>query len=94
MAAFLGHLAVERRVGSSTQNQALSAILFLYRHVLGQPIGYVAGVVRAKDRRRLPVVLSEAEVRAVLARLRGVSLLWALSYTGAAFASPNASRYA
>ena len=77
IAAFLGHLAVERCVSSSTQNQALSAILFLYRHVLGQPIGYVAGVVRAKDRRRLPVVLSETEIRAVLAHLRGVSLLCA-----------------
>lgn len=77
IAAFLGHLAVERHVGPSTQNQALSAILFLYRHVLGQPIGYVAGVVRAKARPRLPVVLSEAEIRAVLARLRGVHLLCA-----------------
>jgi integron integrase len=77
IAAFLGHLAVERRVSSSTQNQALSAILFLYRHVLGQPVGYLAGVVRAKGRRRLPVVLSEAEIRAVLARLRGVSRLCA-----------------
>jgi integron integrase len=77
IAAFLGHLAVEREVSSSTQNQALSAILFLYRHVLGQPIGYVAGVVRAKDRRRLPVVLSESEIRVVLAHLRGVPRLCA-----------------
>ena len=77
IAAFLGYLAVERHVSPSTQNQALSAILFLYRHVLGQPIGYVAGVVRAKDRRRLPVVLSEFEIRAVFAHLRGVSRLCA-----------------
>lgn len=77
IAAFLSHLAAERDVSSSTQNQALSALLFLYRHVLGQPIGHPAGVDRAKDRRRLPVVLSEAEVRAVLARLRGVSRLCA-----------------
>ena len=77
IAAFLGYLAVERHVSPSTQNQALSAILFLYRHVLGQPIGYVAGVVRAKDRRRMPVVLSEFEIRAVLAHLSGVSRLCA-----------------
>lgn len=77
IAAFLGYLAVERHVGSSTQNQALSAILFLYRHVLGQPVGYVAGVVRAKARRRMPVVLSEGEIRAVFAHLRGVSRLCA-----------------
>ena len=77
IAAFLGHLAVARHVSSSTRNQALSAILFLYRHVLGQPVGYVAGVVRAKERRRLPVVLSETEIRAVFAQLRGVSLLCA-----------------
>lgn len=77
IAAFLGHLAVERDVSSSTQNQALSALLFLYRHVLGQPVGYVAGVVRAKGRRRLPVVLSESEVRLVLAHLRGIPRLCA-----------------
>lgn len=75
IAAFLGHLAVERGVGSSTQNQALSAMLFLYRHVLGVPVAYVAGVVRARDRRRLPVVLSEGEIRAVLSHLRDVSRL-------------------
>jgi integrase len=77
IAAFLGHLAGEARVSPSTQNQALSAILFLYRHVLGQPIGYVEGVVRAKERRRLPVVLSETEIRAVLGQLHGISLLCA-----------------
>ncbi|MGQ0713532.1 MAG: integron integrase [Gemmatimonadaceae bacterium] len=77
VAAFLGHLAVERSVSASTQNQALSAILFLYRYVLGQPVGYVAGVVRAKDRRRVPVVLSETEIRAVLGQLWGVSRLCA-----------------
>lgn len=77
VAAFLEHLAVERQVSSSTQNQALSAILFLYRHVLGQPIAYVGGVVRGHDRRRLPVVLSETEIRRVLGELRGVSRLCA-----------------
>lgn len=77
VAAFLEHLAVECRVSSSTQNQALSAILFLYRHVLGQPIAQVGGIARGHDRRRLPVVLSETEIRRVFAELRGVSRLCA-----------------
>jgi integron integrase len=77
IAAFLEHLAVERQVSSSTQNQALSAILFLYRHVLGQPVAYLTGVPRAQARRRLPVVLSETETRMVLGELRGVPRLCA-----------------
>ncbi|HWL39987.1 MAG TPA: integron integrase [Gemmatimonadaceae bacterium] len=72
IAGFLTHLAAERRVSASTQNQALQAILFLYNHVLGQPVGMVRGVERAKSARRLPVVLSPAEVRSVLSRLSGV----------------------
>lgn len=83
IAAFLGYLAAERGVSPSTQNQALSAILFLYRHVLGQPLAYVAGVVRAKARRRLPAVLSETEVRTALGHLRGVPRLCATLMYGA-----------
>src|SRR5687767_11377641 len=75
IAAFLTHLATERRVSASTQNQALLAILFLYNHVLGQPIGIVQGVERAKRPRRLPIVLSSPEVRSLLSRLSGVSRL-------------------
>lgn len=71
IAAFLTHLATERRVSASTQNQALQAILFLYRQVLGVPVGMVGGIVRAKRGRRLPVVLSPAEVRAILTRMHG-----------------------
>ena len=69
--AFLTHLAVERNVAASTQNQALGAILFLYREVLKQPLDWVDDVVRAKRPERLPVVLSAAEVRRVLEGLDG-----------------------
>ncbi|MBD3367534.1 MAG: integron integrase, partial [Candidatus Eisenbacteria bacterium] len=68
---FLSHLAVDRHVSPSTQNQALSAIVFLYKEVLEQDIGWINDVVRAKKSKRLPVVLSRAEVRQVLARLDG-----------------------
>lgn len=69
--AFLTHLAVERRVSASTQNQALAALLFLYREVLEAPLPLLEGVVRAKRPQRLPTVLSRDEVRAVLGRLTG-----------------------
>ena len=69
--AFLTHLAVERHVGASTQNQAFSAILFLYRHVLEVDPGVVAGVVRAQRPKRLPVVLTKPEVRLVIDQLEG-----------------------
>jgi integron integrase len=69
---FLAHLAVERTVSASTQNQALSAILFLYRHVLRLDPGTVDHVPRAHSPLKVPVVLSIAEVRAVLDRLTGV----------------------
>ena len=66
VSAFLSHLAVDRNVAASTQNQALSAILFLYTHVLGRDLDWLEGVIRAKRPRRLPVVLSREEVRRVL----------------------------
>lgn len=69
--SFLTHLAVKERVSASTQNQALSAILFLYRHVLGRRVGELGEVVRARRPRRLPVVMDRAEVRSVLANLSG-----------------------
>ena len=68
---FLTHLAIEQNVAASTQNQALAALLFLYEHVLEQPLNRIAGVVRARRPRRLPVVLSRDEVAAVLAELDG-----------------------
>ena len=67
---FLSHLAVEEHVSASTQNQALAALLFLYRDLLERDIE-LEGVVRARTHQRLPVVLSEAEVRTVRERLEG-----------------------
>ena len=69
--AFLTWLAVERQVAPSTQNQALQAILFLYKKVLHVELPWLDDVVRAKRQRRLPVVLSRQEVDTVLAALTG-----------------------
>lgn len=66
---FLTHLAVNERVSASTQNQALSALLFLYRHVLGRSLGDLGEVIRAHRPRRLPVVMTRDEVKAVLMNL-------------------------
>lgn len=73
--AFLNHLAAERHVASATQNQALAALLFLYKEALGQTLPWLDGLDRAKRPVRLPVVLSEAEVRAMLSQLEGVKWL-------------------
>jgi len=68
---FLTWLAVNRKVAPSTQNQALQAILFLYRKVLNIELPWLDDVVRAKCQRRVPVVLSRHEVATVLAALKG-----------------------
>src|SRR5215472_5238839 len=68
---FLTHLAVERRVGAATQNQALQALLFLYREVLEVELPWLDGLTRASPAKRLPVVLTRAEVRSLLAQLEG-----------------------
>jgi integrase len=81
--AFLTSLAVHDEVAASTQNQALSALLFLYREVLGVELPWLDDVVRAKRPQHLPVVLTRDEVRAVLQRLDGVSRLMALLLYGA-----------
>ncbi len=73
--AFLSHLATVGRVSASTQNQALSALSFLYRHVLGGDVGNLEGVVRARQPKRLPVVFTVAETREVLQRLQGTEQL-------------------
>jgi integron integrase len=75
VAAFLSDLAVRRKVAASTQNQALNALVFLYKAVLGRPLGEMVGVVRAKRPRRLPTVLSRGEVGALLAQMRGSAWL-------------------
>ena len=73
--AFLSHLAVSEHVSASTQTQALSALVFLYRNVLEREIGLLEGVVRAKRPARLPVVLTRDEARQLFARMDGVVLL-------------------
>jgi len=73
--AFLSHLATGARVAASTQNQALSALLFLYREVLHVDLPWLDGVVRAKRPKRVPVVLTENELRALLAQLEGTRWL-------------------
>lgn len=75
--AFLSRLAVEGQVSPSTQNQALSALLFLYRDVLAVELPWMENVVRAKRARKLPVVLSRAEVQRLLAQVEGRSWLMA-----------------
>ena len=80
---FLSSLAVEGNVAASTQNQALSALLFLYRDVLGQDLPWLDDVVRAKRPARLPVVLTREEVRTVLLQMHGVPRLMAMLLYGA-----------
>lgn len=78
---FLSYLAVTRRVAPSTQNQALGALLFLYRHVIGREIPDLADLIRAKRRVRVPVVLSREEIALILQNLRGLPhLATALMY--------------
>jgi integrase len=74
---FLTALAVRGKVAASTRNQALSALLFLYRRVLEVDLPWLDGVVRAVTPERLPVVLTRDEVRAILQRLEGVLRLMA-----------------
>jgi len=81
--AFLSHLAVERNVCASTQAQALSALVFLYRHVLGDPLPWIDDIVRARRSRKLPVVLAREEVRSLLAAMKGTPrLVAAILYGG------------
>jgi integron integrase len=80
---FLSWLAVESKVAASTQNQALSALLFLYRDILELDLPWLDGVVRAKRPQRLPVVLSREEVRLVLQQLDGIPRLMGYLLYGA-----------
>ncbi len=81
--AFLSHLAVEGRVAAATQNQALAALLFLYKEVMGEPLPWLDDIVRAKRPVRKPTVLTVAEVRGLLANLRGPKWLMASLLYGA-----------
>jgi integron integrase len=80
---FLSSLAVDGRVAASTQNQALSALLFLYRDVLEVDLPWLNGLVRAKRPERIPIVLTRDEVRAVVNGLAGVPRLMASLLYGA-----------
>jgi integron integrase len=81
--AFLSHLATADGVSASTQNQALAALLFLYRHVVRRELADLSPVVHARMPQNLPVVLTRREVRAVLAQLHGVPWLVAVILYGA-----------
>jgi integron integrase len=74
---FLTHLATHRKVSAATQNQALQALLFLYRHVLEIDLPWLNNITRAAHRKHLPVVLNRGEVRALLSQLQGVPWLLA-----------------
>lgn len=80
---YLEYLAVERTVAANTQNQALNALVFLYNNVLGKPFGDLETFVRAKRPQRLPEVMTKEEVKALFAKMEGVTLLMAgLMYGG------------
>lgn len=81
--AFLTHLAVKEKVSASTQNQALSALLFLYRHIIGREVGDLGEVVRARKPKRIPAVMTRDETKAVLAHLTGDKWLMASLMYGA-----------
>jgi integron integrase len=89
---YLTHLAVERRVSASTQNQALAAILFLYRHVLEMDLPWLGDVVRARAPQHVPVVLSRQEAQALVAQLDGVFHLIAQLLYGSGLRLMEAAR--
>ena len=78
--ALLSHLAVDRTVSASTQSQALAALLFLYRHVLEEPLPWLDDIVRAQRPERLPVVLTVDEMRDVIAAVSPAARLVQLLY--------------
>lgn len=81
--AFLNYLAAQRHVAASTQNQALSALLFLYKEVLGRELGWLDGLQRASRPPRLPTVLTRVEVASLLVQLAGTRWLMASLLYGA-----------
>ena len=83
IAPFVTHLAVRRQVAASTQTQALSALLFLYRDVLGMEVGHLDGLKRVQHLSRLPVVLTVEEVREALSHMQGTPRLIAQLLYGA-----------
>lgn len=81
--AFLNHLSGERDVAAATQNQALSALIFLYKEVLRQPLPWLDGLERARRPARVPTVLTTRETQQLLGRLRGTKWLMASLLYGA-----------
>src|SRR6056297_333862 len=77
ISAFLTHLAVNRNVAASTQNQAFNALLFLYRNVLGMEFGVLENVERAKRPKRLPVVFTKEELKEIISQLDGYKWIMA-----------------
>src|SRR5260370_10845928 len=75
--AFLGHLATQMNVAASTQNQAFSALLFLYQDVLKKRLPWLDDIVRAKRPAKVPVVFTQEEARAVLSKMNGTPRLMA-----------------
>lgn len=92
VASFLTHLAVNDRVAAATQNQALNALVFLYKVVLDRPLGKIQGAIRAKKPQRLPVVLTAGEVRGVLQQLSGTYWLVACLLYGSGLRLMEAMR--
>ncbi len=90
--AFLTYLAVDRHVSSSTQNQALSAILFLYRHVLELELGWLEEVVRAKRSSYVPTVFTHDEAKAILRQMTGINGLIARLLYGSGMRGSEALR--
>jgi len=80
---FLTQLAVNKRVSASTQNQALCALVFLYKHVLNCKLGDFGNLVWAKKSKRIPVVFTREEVRSILGQLKGVHWIMAMLLYGA-----------
>ena len=79
---FLSNLAVKEKVAASTQTQALSAVLFLYKYVIGQPLDRIEDIIRASRPKRLPTVLSQEEVEEIFSLMSGVPKLVAMMLYG------------
>ncbi len=82
---YLSFLAIKGKVSASTQNQALAALLFLYRHVLGREVGDLGDLIRARTPERIPVVMTKNEVKIILRYMRGRDKLMALMIYGCGF---------
>jgi len=92
VSAYMTHLAVNRKVAASTQNQALNALVFLYSKVLERPLGDIGKTVRAKQPQKLPVVLTKTEVRSLLTELDGLHWLVACLMYGSGLRLMEAMR--